>query len=150
MVNAVNVVRWWRWWFSHASTFNRTTFGLWYWRVRKKWVDMLKVGWRPLGWIVTRCWFDLLRSSIYFYRLCEWFHICGFRIRHLLQLFFDVKFHVIINYKKYLLNHLSLCHNRYIWWTLLNHTIIIKPELFPVRVYFTHMYRSIKFHLLRN
>lgn len=96
---------------------------------------MFKIRWRPFDWIITQCWFDLLRSAFSFYQLCGWFHIYGFGFGYLPELSFDVKFYVIINFRKPILKHLSFYHNRYILCTLLDHTnIIIKPEPFPVRV----------------
>lgn len=91
---------------------------------------MLKIGRRFHRWIVTRCWFDFLRSTFCFYQLKQWFQINGFWITNFPQLIFYVEFHIVIGFQKFLLYHLSYGQDRYIWFIILHHTIIIKPELF--------------------
>lgn len=41
----------------------------WSWEIQNFFVNMFKIRRRLYRWIVTRCWFDLLRRTFCFYRL---------------------------------------------------------------------------------
>lgn len=70
----------------------------------------------------------LLRSTFCFYWLRGRFHVGGFRICNLPQLFFDMEFHVIIVFQKSLFYHIPFGQNRDINLIRIFLTLLILDE----------------------
>lgn len=65
-------------------------------------------------------------------------------IDNLPQVLFDMRFHVVISFRKSLLNHFPFGHDTYVRFTIFHHIIIIKPNNFLVHINPINLYGSIK------